>query len=235
VRLLVSVRDAAEARDAAAAGADIVDVKEPAGGTLAPAAPGALAAIAGAVPAAWPLGVALGEPEGGAALAGLLAARRDALAGREVYLKFVAPVGLEAALVAIAREQVPGARIVLAGYADRPGTAAARTARVRAAGAAGADGILLDTLDKSRTLLDIVGDGELEALARLADGAGCLLALAGSLGAAELPRVARAGAAVAGVRGAACEGGRDGRLSPARVAALVAAARRAPRAHGAPA
>jgi uncharacterized protein (UPF0264 family) len=235
VRLLVSVRDAAEAGDAVAAGADIVDVKEPAGGALAPATPGALAAIASVVPALRPLGVALGEPAGAAALAGLLDARRALLAGREAYVKFVAPPGLETALVSLARERLPGARVVLAGYADVPGTAAARAARVRAAGAAGADGVLLDTLDKSRTLLEIVGDGELGALARLAEAAGCFLALAGGLGAEDLPRVARAGAAVAGVRGAACEGGRDGRLSRARVAALAAAARRAPRGRGAPA
>ena len=46
MQLLVSVRDAGEAREAMSAGADILDAKEPALGTLAPVSPAALASIA---------------------------------------------------------------------------------------------------------------------------------------------------------------------------------------------
>ncbi|MCU0620652.1 MAG: (5-formylfuran-3-yl)methyl phosphate synthase, partial [Gemmatimonadales bacterium] len=70
-----------------------------------------------------------------------------------------------------------------------------------------------------------------QALAALADharDAGVLLALAGSLRAVDVVTVAALGADVVGVRGAACDGGREGRISPARLAALHRALRDAP-------
>jgi uncharacterized protein (UPF0264 family) len=235
VRLLVSVRDVDEARRAAAAGADIVDVKEPSDGTLAPASPTVLAAIAAAVPAGVPLGVALGEPADRPALAALLQARAAMLGGRLVYVKFVPPATLAAQCVALVRSQLPDARVVVAGYADACGTPAARRAFLREACAAGADGALLDTRAKSLGLLHVVPEEELGALIEEARARGAFLALAGGLDGPALARLARLGADVAGVRGAACEGGRAGALSAARVAALLRAVRRAPRASAAPA
>ncbi len=63
-RLLVSVRDAGEALAAIRGGADIVDVKEPAHGSLGMAAPDALASVLDAITAespGTPLSAALGE------------------------------------------------------------------------------------------------------------------------------------------------------------------------------
>jgi uncharacterized protein (UPF0264 family) len=81
--------------------------------------------------------------------------------------------------------------------------------------------LLLDTSDKSgpglRELMTAV------ALARWvarAHEAGLLVALAGKLTADDLAFVRDAGADIAGVRGAACEGGRTGRVSSERVALL---------------
>jgi len=51
VRLLVSVVDAGEARAAAAAGAEIVDVKNPAEGSLGAPEPAVIAGVRAAVPA----------------------------------------------------------------------------------------------------------------------------------------------------------------------------------------
>jgi uncharacterized protein (UPF0264 family) len=59
--LLVSVRDADEARAAVTGGAAIVDVKEPARGPLGRADADAWRAVRAAVPAAIPVSVALGE------------------------------------------------------------------------------------------------------------------------------------------------------------------------------
>jgi uncharacterized protein (UPF0264 family) len=60
-RLLVSVRDAAEAVDAVAAGADLIDIKEPRAGSLGAAAPETIAEIIRVVAGRRPLSVALGE------------------------------------------------------------------------------------------------------------------------------------------------------------------------------
>ena len=81
MRLLVSVVDAAEARLAVAGGVDIVDVKNPAEGSLGAPAPGVIAQVRDVVPAELPLSAALGDLPclpGTAALAALGAARSGA-------------------------------------------------------------------------------------------------------------------------------------------------------------
>jgi uncharacterized protein (UPF0264 family) len=52
-------------------------------------------------------------------------------------------------------------------------------------------------------------------------------ALAGSIGADEIALAGETGADIAGVRGAACDGGRTGQVSPMRVRALATEVRRA--------
>ena len=69
MRLLVSVRSAAEVASAVAGGADIVDAKEPDRGALGAVSGPVLRAIAARVPAALPLSVALGDPEDAGGLA----------------------------------------------------------------------------------------------------------------------------------------------------------------------
>jgi uncharacterized protein (UPF0264 family) len=235
VQLLVSVRDAEEAAVALRAGAHILDAKEPGEGPLAPVRPEVLAAITLVLPSATPISVALGEPRDVAALARLLAERRGALTGRPSFVKFVMPApaaDVLTACVAAARAGAPGARVVLAAYADRTDVALVELAAVAAE--AGADGVLLDTAAKGRSLLDLVSVDALTAFVAAGHARGLFVALAGSLRADDLPRVAALGADVAGVRGAACDGGRSGALSPERVRALRLAAERGPRAHAVP-
>src|ERR1700674_4898382 len=61
MRLLVSVRSAAEVGPALTGGADIIDAKEPARGSLGPVDLATLAAIAAELPPAIALSVALGD------------------------------------------------------------------------------------------------------------------------------------------------------------------------------
>src|SRR5207247_7885882 len=61
-----------------------------------------------------------------------------------------------------------------------------------------------------------------------AHAAGLFAALAGGLSGPDLARARSLGADIVGVRGAACVGGRTGRVSRARVAALRALAGAAP-------
>src|SRR3954452_20039996 len=151
MRLLVSVVDAAEARLAVAGGADIVDAKNPAEGSLGAPAPGTLVQVREAVPAEVPVSAALGDlPSlpGTAALAALGAARCGA-----AYVK----VGLwgssttEAAVAVLraAREAVDGeAAVVAVTYADAarvPSRPLPPQRLVSAARLAGVTGCLLDT------------------------------------------------------------------------------------------
>jgi uncharacterized protein (UPF0264 family) len=233
MKLLVSVVDAGEAREAAAAGADIVDVKNPAEGSLGAASPSVIASVRAAVPAQLPVSAAIGDmPDlpGTAALAALGAARSGA-----TFVK----VGLwgsstEAEATALLRAVrdgvagVPGAVVVAAAYADARRVAPAPLAPEllpRVARAAGARICLLDTAVKDgRGLLDWLSPGELTSLVADAHDAGMEMALAGALRAEDLPVVRATGADIAGVRSAACgDGRRSGSLDAARVRALRAA------------
>ena len=227
MQLLVSVRDAGEAREAVAAGADILDAKEPALGTLAPVEPPVLASIVAVLAPGSTLSVALGEPADVETFAASLAERAYALGGRPTFLKFVPPTlaaGTVAALVAAVRQAVSSARVIVAGYADR-GAARESGALAHVAADAGADGVLLDTAGKSASLLAQCASVDIERFVAAAHSRGLLAALAGSLALDDLPHLAALGVDVAGVRGAACEGGRAGRLSAARVTRLLQAAR----------
>ena len=252
MKLLVSVVDAGEARTAAAAGADIVDVKNPDEGSLGAPSPAVIAAVRAAVPAELPVSAAIGDMPnlpGTAALAALGAARSGA-AFVKVGLWGVATEDEAVALLRAVRDAVPGTAVVAAAYADArrvafdgaPGAAdaqrvafdAARDQRgsraplapellPRVASAAGVGVCLLDTAVKDgRGLLEWLSPEALAALVAEAHGADLQVALAGALRAEDLPVVRETGADIAGVRSAVCAGGR--RSSPLD-GALVAAMR----------
>jgi (5-formylfuran-3-yl)methyl phosphate synthase len=230
MRLLVSVVDADEAREAAAAGADIVDVKNPAEGSLGAPSPAVIAAVRAAVPDELPVSAAIGDMPnlpGTAALAAFGAARSGA-----AYVK----VGLwgastDAAAVELVRavcDAASGAVTVAAAYADARRVARAPLAPEllpRVARAAGAEVCLLDTAVKDgRGLLDWLSPDALAALVDEAHELGLEVALAGALRAVDLPVVAATGADIAGVRSSACrDDRRSGPLEAARVRALRAA------------
>ena len=221
MKLLVSVVDAEEARVAAAAGADIVDVKNPAEGSLGAPSPAVIADVRAAVPT--PVSAAIGDMPnlpGTAALAALGAARSGA-----TYVK----VGLwgvstehdAVALLRAVREAVPGAVVVAAAYADAERVAHAPLAPEllpRVAHAAGVEMCMVDTAVKDgRGLFEWLSPASLVAEAH---ALGLEVALAGALSASDLPAVRDTGADIAGVRSAACVGGRSGQLDGALVAAM---------------
>ena len=133
------------------------------------------------------------------------------------------------------REAAPEAAVVAGAYADArrvPHAPLAPELLPRVARAAGVDVCLLDTAVKDgRGLLDWLSPEALTALVDEAHELGLELALAGALRAEDLPVVCATGADIAGVRSAACAGGRrTGSLDPARVRALRAAYTATPRA-----
>ena len=231
MKLLVSVMDADEARVAAAAGADIVDVKNPAEGSLGAPSPAVIAAVRAAVPRALPVSAAIGDMPnlpGTAALAALGAA----CSGAAFVKAGLWGVSTEAEAVTLLRaikEAVPGAAVVAAAYADARRVAHAPLAPEllpRVASAAGVGVCLLDTAVKDgRGLLEWLSPDALTSLVADAHDAGMEFAVAGALRADDLPIVHATGADIAGVRSAACsDGARSGPLDAARVRALRAAA-----------
>jgi len=229
----VSVLDAAEARQAAAAGADIVDVKNPGEGSLGAPSPAVIEDVRAAVPADIPVSAAIGDMPnlpGTAALAALGAAR----SGASFVKAGLWGVSTEAEALDLVRAirdavaNVPAATVVAAAYADArrvPHAPLPPELLPRVARAAGAGICLLDTAVKDgRGLLDWLSADALTSLVDEAHAAGLQMALAGALRAADLPLVGATGADIAGVRSAACgEAGRLGPLDPARVRALRAA------------
>jgi uncharacterized protein (UPF0264 family) len=233
MKLLVSVVDVGEARAAAAAGADIVDVKNPAEGSLGAPSPAVITGVRAAVPAELPVSAAIGDmPDlpGTAALAALGAARSGATFVK-VGLWGVSTEDDAVTLLRAVRDgvaSVPGTVVVAAAYADglrtaRPPLAPQLLPRV--ARAAGVGACLLDTAVKDgRGLLEWLSREALTALVAEAHSAGLQVALAGALRADDLPVVAAPGADIAGGRSAACgDDRRSGPLEAARVRALRAA------------
>jgi (5-formylfuran-3-yl)methyl phosphate synthase len=230
MRLLVSVTDADEARLAAEAGVDIVDVKNPAEGSLGAPGPGVIRRVREVVPPERPVSAAIGDlPNlpGTAALAAVGAARSGA-----AYVK----VGLwgtfatdeAVAVLRAVRDAVDGeAAVIAASYADAervPGRPLPPGDVVEAARRAGVGGCLLDTAVKDgRGLFEWLTPEALATLVSEGHAAGLEMALAGALRADDLSLVRATGADIAGVRAAACRDGlRTARLDPERIGRLRA-------------
>jgi uncharacterized protein (UPF0264 family) len=231
MRLLVSVADPSEARAALAGGADVIDAKQPRRGALGPVPPGVLVAIHQAVGAARPLSAALGDARDAAAIerAAGVAARGGAAF---VKVGFAPGVTERRArwLAAAARSGAGGSGVVLVGYADwRRAESLAPERVVAVAASADAAGVLLDTAFKDEPLFALESPERVGAWVAAAHAAGLFAAVAGSLSGSDFATVRALGADLVGVRGAACVGGRTGRVSAARVAALGALAHAARR------
>jgi (5-formylfuran-3-yl)methyl phosphate synthase len=230
MRLLLSVTDAHEARVAVEAGVDIVDVKNPAEGSLGAPAPGVIGHVREVVPPERPVSAAIGDlPNlpGTAALAALGAARSGA-SYVKVGLWGTSTTDEAVAVLRAAREAVDGGAAVIAGvYADAgrvPGGSLPPGAVVSAARRARVGGCLLDTaLKDGRGLFEWLTPEELAALVAEGHAAGLEMALAGALRAEDLSVVRTTGADIAGVRSAACrDGRRTAPLDAERIARLRA-------------
>jgi dihydroneopterin aldolase len=220
-RFLASVRDEGEAALALAAGADIIDLKDPDNGALGAVAPPTMKAcltrIAGRAPVSATVGDLPLEP-------GLVARAVESTAASGADdVKLGVPQGGDAGscFAALRRLDLP-AGLILVFFAD----AMADVDPPQAARAAGARGLMLDTAGK--------GDGALpdymsiEAIAHFVEAgraAGLMVGLAGALRAKHLADLLALRPDVLGFRGGLCRDGvRNQGLDPAacgRIRALI--------------
>jgi uncharacterized protein (UPF0264 family) len=236
MRLLVSVASGAEASAALAGGADFIDAKDPLTGALGAVSEEVLREVHAAVGGARPVTAALGDAADEAQIED--AARVFAAAGAafvKVGFAGIASVPRAVALtMAAVRGAAAGGRgtsgvvaftgVVAVAYADAERVASlAAGSLVEVAARAGASGVLLDTADKAGPgLRRLIAPAALARWVAEAHEGGLFVALAGQLTMDDFAFVRDAGADIAGVRGAACEGGRIGRVATERVRLLRA-------------
>jgi (5-formylfuran-3-yl)methyl phosphate synthase len=224
---MISVVSTTEAREALRGGAEILDIKNPAEGSLGAQSPGLIREISSLFSNEVEISAAIGDMPnlpGTAALAALGAAS----CGVD-YVK----IGLhgtqrETDAVALLREAqcaILGfnAKIIAALYADyrRAGTLNPECLPHIAA-EAGVYGCLVDTAIKDgSTLFDILDSQALRLIAQQAHAAGLSFGIAGALRKQDLPLANDMGADVVGLRTAACKNNqRNGPLDAARVQQL---------------
>ena len=227
MRLLVSVRNAGEAAAALEGGADIVDAKEPDAGPLGAVSLAMLRAIVCTSGSTRPVTAALGDAADEAVVARL--ARTFVDAGAQSIKIGLAGVDDEAratVLIRSAARAAGAARVVAVAYADYRSAGSLTPDQVlRVSTHAGVAGVLLDTFDKRGPgLRGLMPLPALVDWVAAAHETGLMTALAGRLVAPDVAALATTGADVIGVRGAACDGGRSGRLCADRVRRLHALA-----------
>jgi len=220
--LIVSVRDAAEALVALENGASLIDVKEPSRGALGKADDDVIRAVIDAVAGRAPVSVAMGEladdglpwprDADGATFTkwGLHAANANdwRMLIRWLWTEALQPA-VPCAYADVSSDETPSAdEVCRFAVENRSGV------------------FLIDTFNKDgRSLLDHLALPDLSRIAERCRDAGVKLALAGSLTADAIRTLLPLAPEWFAVRGAACEGGREGRISGERVRALAALCR----------
>jgi len=245
--LLVSVRDAAEASEAMAGGAAIIDVKEPRHGSLGPAEPETIAAVASLVGTQRSWTMACGELGGQPALryaasqdAGLEPAaaaicshlqRVRSLLGAGAMPPAAVKIGLAGAAgtdwqsrLRATFDSLPfgGERVAVA-YADwqRAGAPSPPEVIVAASGL-GCSTLLIDTYDKSAGgLFSCCQPGMPAAWVAAARDAGLQVAVAGRIALTEIPSAWALSPDVVALRSAVCFNGREGAVQAGLVRRAV--------------
>lgn len=244
-RLLVSIVAFDEVAAALAGGADVVDVKNPAEGSLGAPSLSLLKAVRAGVEAPHGLSVALGDAPHLPGTMAFAAAGAAACGADYVKLGLLGSSRRDQALELLSAvrrataETNPCTRLVAVAYADAGRVGALPPRELPGvARDAGFHGVMLDTAVKDGTsAFTALGEAAIAAFLSEGRAFGLTTALAGSLSAADLSRAHCLEVDLVGVRGAACDGGRSGTVSAARVRELKAAlglrpaASRAPVAH----
>lgn len=223
-RFLASVRDPAEAESALAAGADIVDLKEPDNGALGAVESDTIKACVAAIKGRAPVSATVGDlPMVANTVADAVAA--TALWGVDDVKLGIMPGGDPQACFARLRTLDLPAGLILVFFAD----AMPAFNPIEAARAAGARGVMLDTAGKGEgSLLDRMAIGAVAGFIEDARREGLMVGVAGSLRASHVPPLLVLRPDVIGFRGALCRNGARERsldlLACRRIRALIPSA-----------
>jgi uncharacterized protein (UPF0264 family) len=219
-RFLASVTDAAEALTALAAGADIIDCKNPADGALGALPHVTVQAIVDAVAHRVPVSATVGDlaPD-----PGLLTGAVAAMAATGVDLVKIGVFSggdAKASVAALGRLELGRVRLVGLLLADRDPD----FGLVADMASAGFAGVMLDTAAKDgRGLPDVMAPVRIADFVTLAREWNLFVGLAGSLSIGHIASVGAFGPDIMGFRGALCAGTR--RLGPLEEGAVRAVAR----------
>jgi uncharacterized protein (UPF0264 family) len=222
-RFLASVRDAEEAQAVLAAGADIVDLKDPAKGALGAVDLPIIKACVGAIAGRVPVSATVGDlPMDAHRVHEAVLATADC--GVDDVKLGVLSGGDSQACFARLRAHPPRTGLILVFFAD----AMPDVDPVAAAIAAGAQGLMLDTAGKQAgALLDHMTVGDIARFVEAARARGLMVGVAGSLRPLHVAPLLALSPDVIGFRGALCAGGRrDAGLDPvacSQIRALISA------------
>lgn len=219
-KLLVSVRSPEEALAALKAGADLIDVKEPGRGPLAPAEAEVVAAVIAVVDGKVPVSAALGEWAPNA----LVEAHWHLQLPLD-YVKwglagYMHTPGWGNDLLDMRREMKRGPEVVAVAYADHTRAKSVPPAEVaKFAKRYKYKAFLLDTfLKDKKNVLSFLDPAEIGELVELLREGGVAVAIGGSLKLEDLKKLKDVHPDWYAVRGAVCVGGdRKADLDPSRI------------------
>lgn len=214
---LASVKNAPEACEAFAAGADVIDCKDPEGGALGRLDLDEISRVVQGVSALAPVSATIGDTFQAPAEAVIAA---QAVASTGVAIVKCGFFGLEgdAALAqALGQADLGRAKLFAVLMADR----VADFSLVPHLARAGFIGVMLDTAGKERgSLRKIMDEDRLTAFVDAVRAYQLAAGLAGSLRLDDIAPLVTLGPDLLGFRGALCAGGRTGELDETRVVAV---------------
>jgi len=222
-QFLASVRDVREAELVLAAGADIVDLKDPAKGALGAVDPDTIRACVAGIAGRAAVSATVGDlPMDPAVVSG--AVRATAALGVDDVKLGVMPGGDPEACFARLRAERLRVGLILVVFADAmPGFDP-----IAAAAEMGARGVMVDTAGKhAGSLLDHMAIGDIARFVKAGRSKGLVVGVAGSLRAADVAPLMALKPDLIGFRGALCHDGlRGASLDPiacSRIRALIPA------------
>jgi uncharacterized protein (UPF0264 family) len=214
VKLLISPKTSAEAKEAAAGGADILDVKNPGEGALGANYPWVINEIRKETPSNVAVSCTLGDAPNLPGSFSLAAYGAASLGVDYVKVGVYGAKTVDEAVFLLqqitkaAKSVNPKVKVAAAGYADAQQIGALNPLLIpEVAHKAGADIAMIDTYQKDgKNLFDHLTKKQLKAFTECAHSLGLEVALAGSLRKQDLKTVCLLGVDIVGFRGAACTG-----------------------------
>jgi len=214
---LASVTNAGEAEVALAGGADIIDCKNPASGALGALSTDTVRKIVQRVDGRLPVSATIGDLPAHPEILTKAAAKMAATGVDVVKIGFFGDSDPRRGIDALGAARAGRIRLVAVLMADRDPD----FALLGELAAAGFEGVMLDTADKSGGgLTSTLPSDRLAEFVRIARGSSLFVGLAGSLKESDIPVLMELEPDMLGFRGALCSGGRVSAIEPHRVVSV---------------